>query len=160
MKSSAWITGFLMRTPSRRCCIILITDGIRINYGETLGKASIFAKNHDHTENILEIFGKEYRSLPGYAKVIDHYMTDVQIAIDEFSESNKLPQIAISVGMLDTGFDVPEVLNLVFFKKVMSKAKFWQMIGRGTRLCPGLLDGEDKQKFYIFDFCGNFEFSI
>ena len=51
-----------------------------------------------------------------------------------------------------------EVLNLVFFKKVMSKAKFWQMIGRGTRLCPGLLDGEDKQKFYIFDFCGNFEF--
>ena len=109
-----------------------MTDGIRINYGETLGKASIFAKNHDHTENILEIFGKEYRNLPGYAKVIDHYMTDVQIAIDEFSESNKLPQIAISVGMLDTGIDVPEVLNLVFFKKVMSKAKFWQMIGRGT----------------------------
>lgn len=70
----------------------------------------------------------------------------------------KMPQIAISVDMLDTGIDVPEVLNLVFFKKVMSKAKFWQMIGRGTRLCPGLLDGEDKQKFYIFDFCGNFEF--
>ena len=136
-----------------------MTDGIRINYGETLGKTSIFAKNHDHTENILEIFGKEYHNLPD-AKVIDHYMTDVQIAIDEFSESNKLPQIAISVGMLDTGIDVPEVLNLVFFKKVMSKAKFWQMIGRGTRLCPGLLDGEDKQKFYIFDFCGNFEFSI
>ena len=69
-----------------------------------------------------------------------------------------MPQIAISVDMLDTGIDVPEVLNLVFFKKVMSKAKFWQMIGRGTRLSPGLLDGEDKQKFYIFDFCGNFEF--
>jgi type I restriction enzyme R subunit len=60
--------------------------------------------------------------------------------------------------MLDTGIDVPEVLNLVFFKKVMSKAKFWQMIGRGTRLCPGLIDGVDKDKFYIFDFCGNFEF--
>lgn len=85
-------------------------------------------------------------------------MTYAQSAIDEFSEPNKLPQIAISVDMLDTGIDVPEVLNLVFFKKVMSKAKFWQMIGRGTRLCPGLLDGEDKQKFYIFDFCGNFEF--
>lgn len=69
-----------------------------------------------------------------------------------------LPQIAISVDMLDTGIDVPEVVNLVFFKKVMSKAKFWQMIGRGTRLCPGLFDGEDKDKFYIFDFCGNFEF--
>lgn len=60
--------------------------------------------------------------------------------------------------MLDTGIDVPEILNLVFFKKVLSKAKFWQMIGRGTRLCPNLIDGEDKNKFYIFDFCGNFEF--
>ena len=85
-------------------------------------------------------------------------MTYAQSAIDEFSDPKKLPQIAISVDMLDTGIDVPEVLNLVFFKKVMSKAKFWQMIGRGTRLCPGLLDGEDKEKFYIFDFCGNFEF--
>ena len=85
-------------------------------------------------------------------------MTYAQSAIDEFSDSKKMPQIAISVDMLDTGIDVPEVLNLVFFKKVMSKAKFWQMIGRGTRLCPGLLDGENKQKFYIFDFCGNFEF--
>ncbi len=86
-----------------------MTDGIRINYGETSGKASIFAKNHDHTENILEIFGKEYRNLPGYAKVIDNHMTDVQSAIDEFSEPNKLPQIAISVDMLDTGIDIPEV---------------------------------------------------
>ena len=85
-------------------------------------------------------------------------MTYAQSAIDEFSESDKLPQIAISVDMLDTGIDIPEVLNLVFFKKVMSKAKFWQMIGRGTRLCPGLIDGGDKEKFYIFDFCGNFEF--
>lgn len=85
-------------------------------------------------------------------------MTYAQSAIDEFSNAKKLPQIAISVDMLDTGIDVPEVLNLVFFKKVISKAKFWQMIGRGTRLCPGLIDGEDKLKFYIFDFCGNFEF--
>ena len=85
-------------------------------------------------------------------------MTYAQSAIDEFSDPKKLPQIAISVDMLDTGIDVPDVLNLVFFKKVMSKAKFWQMIGRGTRLFQGLLDGEDKEKFYIFDFCGNFEF--
>jgi type I restriction enzyme R subunit len=90
--------------------------------------------------------------------VIDNYMTYAQSAIDEFSDPHKLPQIAISVDMLDTGIDVPEVVNLVFFKKVLSKAKFWQMIGRGTRLCPGLFDGEDKDKFYIFDFCGNFEF--
>ncbi len=137
---------------------ILMTEGLRINYGEILGKTIIFAKNHKHAEKILEVFGKEYPKLTGYAKVIDNYMTYAQSAIDEFSEPNKLPQIAISVDMLDTGIDVPEVLNLVFFKKVMSKAKFWQMIGRGTRLCPGLIDGEDKTKFYIFDFCGNFEF--
>lgn len=137
---------------------ILMTDGIKIDYGQKLGKTIIFARNHDHAEKILEVFHKEYPSLPDYAKVIDNYMTYAQSAIDEFSDPKKLPQIAISVDMLDTGIDVPEVLNLVFFKKVMSKAKFWQMIGRGTRLCPGLLDGEDKQKFYIFDFCGNFDF--
>ncbi len=137
---------------------ILMTNGLRIDYGEKLGKTIIFAKNHRHAEKILEIFGREYPDLPGYAMVIDNYMTYAQSAIDDFSDPKKLPQIAISVDMLDTGIDVPEVLNLVFFKKVMSKAKFWQMIGRGTRLCPGLLDGADKEKFYIFDFCGNFEF--
>lgn len=137
---------------------ILMKSGLKIDYGNKLGKTIIFAKNHTHAEKILEVFGKEYPHLTGYAKVIDNYMTYAQSAIDEFSDPKKLPQIAISVDMLDTGIDVPEVLNLVFFKKVMSKAKFWQMIGRGTRLCPGLMDGADKQRFYIFDFCGNFEF--
>ena len=137
---------------------ILMTNGLRIDYGEKLGKTIIFAKNHNHAEKIFEIFNREYPHLVGYAKVIDNQMTHAQSAIDEFSDPKKLPQIAISVDMLDTGIDVPEVLNLVFFKKVMSKAKFWQMIGRGTRLCEGLIDGVDKSKFYIFDFCGNFEF--
>ncbi len=142
----------------RKVLHILMTNGLKIDYGAKLGKTIIFAKNHAHTEKILEVFGKSYPELPGYAKVIDNYTNYAQSTIDEFSEAKKLPQIAISVDMLDTGIDVPEVLNLVFFKKVMSKAKFWQMIGRGTRLCPGLMDGEDKKKFYIFDFCGNFEF--
>lgn len=137
---------------------VLMTEGLRVNYGEKLGKTILFAKNHAHAEKILQIFGEEYPHLPGYAKVIDNYMTYAQSAIDEFSEADKLPRIAISVDMLDTGIDVPEILNLVFFKPVMSKAKFWQMIGRGTRLCPGLLDGEDKTGFRIFDFCGNFAF--
>ena len=137
---------------------VLMTEGLKIDYGNKIGKTIIFAKNHTHAEKILEVFGKQYPSFPGYAKVIDNYINYAQSAIDEFSDPNKLPQIAISVDMLDTGIDVPEVLNLVFFKKVMSKAKFWQMIGRGTRLCPALIDGEDKEKFYIFDFCGNFEF--
>ena len=137
---------------------ILMTNGIKVDYGQKIGKTIIFAKSHLHAERIFEIFNKEYPHLNGYAKVIDNRINYAQSAIDEFSDAKKLPQIAISVDMLDTGIDVPEVVNLVFFKKVMSKAKFWQMIGRGTRLCPELLDGEDKKMFYIFDFCGNFEF--
>ena len=142
----------------RQVLHVLMTEGIKIDYGQKLGKTIIFAKNHSHAEKIHEIFNKEYPHLPGFAKVIDNKINYAQSLIDEFSDPKKLPQIAISVDMLDTGIDVPECLNLVFFKKVMSKAKFWQMIGRGTRLCPGLKDGADKDKFYIFDFCGNFEF--
>lgn len=142
----------------RQVLRILMTDGIKINYGEKIGKTVIFAKNHRHAEKILAVFGKEFPHLAGYANVIDNKINYAQSLIDEFSLPDKQPQIAISVDMLDTGIDVPEILNLVFFKKVMSKAKFWQMIGRGTRLCPALLDGKDKNKFYIFDFCGNFEF--
>ena len=142
----------------RQVLHVLMTEGIKIDYGQKLGKAIIFAKNHAHAEKIHEIFNREYPHLPGFAAVIDNKINYAQDLIDQFSDPKKLPQIAISVDMLDTGIDVPECLNLVFFKKVMSKAKFWQMIGRGTRLCPGLRDGEDKDKFYIFDFCGNFEF--
>lgn len=158
INSSALNSWIFNEDTIKQVLNILMTNGIKIDYGQKLGKTIIFARNHDHAEKILEVFHREYPSLPDYAKVIDNYMTYAQSAIDEFSDPKKLPQIAISVDMLDTGIDVPEVLNLVFFKKVMSKAKFWQMIGRGTRLCPGLLDGEDKQKFYIFDFCGNFDF--
>ena len=142
----------------RQVLHILMTEGLKIDFGQKLGKTIIFAKNHNHAETILEIFNREYPHLPGFATVIDNRINYAQDLIDQFSDPGKLPQIAISVDMLDTGIDVPECLNLVFFKKVMSKAKFWQMIGRGTRLCPGLRDGEDKDKFYIFDFCGNFEF--
>ena len=142
----------------RQVLHILMTNGLRVDYGAKVGKTIIFAKNHRHAEKIYEVFNKEYPHLPGFARVIDNTVNYAQSLIDEFSDPKKLPQIAISVDMLDTGIDVPEVLNLVFFKKVMSKAKFWQMIGRGTRLCPGVLDGADKEKFYIFDFCGNFEF--
>ena len=142
----------------RQVLHILMTEGIKIDYGQKLGKTIIFAKNHAHAEKIHDIFNKEYPHLPGFAQVIDNKINYAQSLIDQFSDPKKLPQIAISVDMLDTGIDVPECLNLVFFKKVMSKAKFWQMIGRGTRLCAGLKDGEDKDKFYIFDFCGNFEF--
>lgn len=158
ISSSALNEWLFNEDTIREVLNVLMIDGLKINYGQKIGKTIIFARNHNHAEKILEIFNKEYSHLKGYAAVIDNYITYSQSAIDEFSDPNKLPQIAISVDMLDTGIDVPEVLNLVFFKKVLSKAKFWQMIGRGTRLCPGLIDGVDKSKFYIFDFCGNFEF--
>lgn len=159
ISSSALNTWLFNEDTIRKALHILMTQGLKVDYGETLGKTIIFAKNHNHAEKICDVFHKEYAHLPNdYAKVIDNHINYAQSAIDEFSDPKKLPQIAISVDMLDTGIDVPEVLNLVFFKKVMSKAKFWQMIGRGTRLCERLMDGEDKDKFYIFDFCGNFEF--
>ena len=158
IESSALNEWIFNEDTIRKALHILMENGLKIDYGNKIGKTIIFAKSHKHAEKILNVFGKEYPHLNGYAKVIDNQTNYAQSAIDEFSDPKKLPQIAISVDMLDTGIDVPEVLNLVFFKKVMSKAKFWQMIGRGTRLCPGLIDGEDKQKFYIFDFWGNFEF--
>ncbi len=159
IESSALNEWVFNEDTIREVLHILMEYGLKIDYGEKLGKTIIFAKNHRHAEMILEVFQREYPHLgDGFAQVIDNYMTYAQSAIDNFSDPGKLPQIAISVDMLDTGIDVPEVLNLVFFKKVMSKAKFWQMIGRGTRLCPGLLGGTDKNQFYIFDFCGNFAF--
>lgn len=164
ISSSALNTWLFNEDTIRQVLHIVMRDGLKIDYGQKLGKTIIFAKNHDHAEKILEVFNRQYPYLTEnnggqpFAKVIDNYMTYAQSAIDEFSDPNKMPQIAISVDMLDTGIDVPECLNLVFFKKVMSKAKFWQMIGRGTRLCEKLIDGEDKKQFYIFDFCGNFEF--
>lgn len=156
--SSALHEWVFNRDTIKQVLNILMTEGLKVDYGNKIGKTIIFAKNHEHAEEIYKVFNAEYPHLAGYAKVIDNYTNYAQSAIDEFSDNRRLPQIAISVDMLDTGIDVPEVLNLVFFKKVMSKAKFWQMIGRGTRKCDGLIDGKDKDKFYIFDFCGNFEF--
>ena len=157
--NSSALNDWIFNTDTiRQALDIFMENGIKIDYGQKIGKSIIFAKNHAHAEKILEIFNKEYPHLLDHAQVIDNRIKNAQNIIDKFSEANKLPQIAISVDMLDTGIDVPEVVNLVFFKKVMSYAKFWQMIGRGTRLCPGLIDGVDKSKFYIFDFCGNFDF--
>ena len=136
----------------------LMTKGLRVDCNTKVGKTIIFAENHKHAEAIFKEFNKEYPELKSFVEVIDNTIKYSQSLIDDFSEKDKMPQIAISVDMLDTGIDVPEILNLVFFKKVYSKSKFHQMIGRGTRLCPGLIDGEDKKSFIIFDFCDNFNF--
>ena len=138
----------------------LMDNGLRIEGGDKLGKTIIFAKNSRHAQAIVQRFNTIYPQYGGdFAKVVDYSVKYVDTIIDDFSDKDKLPQIAVSVDMLDTGIDIPEVLNLVFFKKVRSKSKFWQMIGRGTRLCPDLLGlGQDKEEFLIFDFCNNFEF--
>ena len=158
IESNALNEWIFNKDTIRKALEILFEYGLKIDYGTRIGKTIIFARNHNHAEKILEAFNHLYPELSGFAKVIDNQINYAQSIIDEFSISNKLPQIAISVDMLDTGIDIPEILNLVFFKKVMSRAKFHQMIGRGTRLCPSLLDGADKKEFYIFDLCNNFEF--
>ena len=138
----------------------LMEHGLKIEGGDKLGKTIIFAKNHDHAAFIVERFDKNYPHLAGkFCRVIDNRVNYAQSLIDDFSVADRNPFIAVSVDMLDTGIEVPEVVNLVFFKRVRSKTKFWQMIGRGTRLCPGLFGPEmDKQFFYLFDFCENLEF--
>lgn len=138
----------------------LMTQGAKVQDGDRLGKTIVFAKNHQHALFIAERFDTNYPHLKGaFARVIDNKTEYAQSLIDDFSQSAKAPHIAISVDMLDTGIDVPEVVNLVFFKAVRSKTKFWQMIGRGTRLCPDLFGpGQHKEFFFVFDFCQNFEF--
>lgn len=138
----------------------LVKNGIKVQGGDKLGKTIIFAKNQQHAEFIKDQFDKNYPNLGGqFARVVHNKVNYVQSLIDDFSIKEKEPTITISVDMLDTGIDVPEVVNLVFFKIVRSKTKFYQMIGRGTRLCKNLFGPEDdKKEFYIFDFCNNFEF--
>lgn len=138
----------------------LMTRGQKVAGGDRLGKTIIFAKNQAHADFIQERFDLNYPSLAGkFARTITFKTEYAQSLIDDFSVKEKAPHIAISVDMLDTGIDVPEVVNLVFFKLVRSKTKFWQMVGRGTRLCPDLFGpGKDKEFFYIFDYCQNLEF--
>ncbi|MDF2612348.1 MAG: helicase, type site-specific restriction-modification system restriction subunit [Clostridia bacterium] len=138
----------------------LMEKGLSVEGGDKLGKTIIFAKSSRHAQAIVDRFKKIFPEYgEHFIKQIDYSINYVDTLIDDFSTKEKLPQIAVSVDMLDTGIDIPEILNLVFFKKVRSKSKFWQMIGRGTRLCKELLGaGMDKESFLIFDFCNNFEF--
>ncbi|MBK1784455.1 DEAD/DEAH box helicase family protein [Prauserella cavernicola] len=138
----------------------VMADGHKIAGGDRLGKTIIFANNQRHAEFIQRRFDEQWPEYGGqFARVITHKTERAQSLLDDFSQADKSPHIAISVDMLDTGIDVPEVVNLVFFKQVWTTSKFWQMIGRGTRLHPDLFGpGRDKENFYVFDFCGNLEF--
>ncbi len=138
----------------------LMENGLMVQSGERIGKTIIFAYNHRHAELIVKRFNvlfPEYGS--GFCALIDNYVTYAQDLINKFEIRDGEPQIAVSVDMLDTGIDVPDILNLVFFKVVKSKIKFMQMIGRGTRLSPDIFgEGKDKKFFCIFDWCRNFEY--
>lgn len=138
----------------------LMTRGQKVAGGDRLGKTILFAKNQNHAEFIAQQFNLNYPQYKGeFARVITNKTEYAQDLIDKFSIPDRDPHIAISVDMLDTGIDIPEVVNLVFFKIVRSKTKFWQMLGRGTRLRPDLFGpGEDKAFFYVFDYCLNLEF--
>jgi type I restriction enzyme R subunit len=138
----------------------LMTRGLTVAGGDRLGKTILFAKNQAHAEFIAERFDVNYPHYRGeFARVITFKTEYAQNLIDNFSNKERPPHIAFSVDMLDTGIDIPEVVNLVFFKLVRSKTKFWQMLGRGTRLCPDLFGpGQHKEFFYVFDYCQNLEY--
>lgn len=135
-------------------------NGLKVHSSEDVGKTIIFAYNHKHAERIVERFRQLYPERGAdYCQLIDNQVKNHSALIADFEVEDKMPQIAVSVDMLDTGIDVPEILNLVFFKIIKSKIKFEQMIGRGPRLCKDLFGpDEDKKEFYIFDWCGNFDF--
>lgn len=137
-----------------------MTNGLKDESGNRLGKTIIFAQNKTHAQFIVDRFNALYPEYKGeFCKRVvcdDDYAQDL---IAQFKNPAKEPRIAVSVDMLDTGIDVREIVNLVFFKRVRPKIKFWQMIGRGTRIRPDLFGkGKDKKNFYIFDYLGNFEY--
>jgi type I restriction enzyme R subunit len=148
------------RDTSRAILRNLLDDGIRDASGSLPGKSIIFARNHRHAEHLADVFDELYPRYGGnFCRVIDNYDPKAEQLIDDFKDPDHQLRIAISVDMLDTGIDVPEIVNLVFAKPVKSYVKFWQMIGRGTRLRPNLFGpGEDKKEFLIFDHWGNFEY--
>lgn len=160
IESSAINAWLFNRDTIKKLLEVLMEKGLKVKGGDELGKTIIFARNHKHAQKIVDTFNELYPEYRGeFAKLVDNQVKYNETIIDEFSTKEKWPQIAVSVDMLDTGVDVPEILNLVFFKPVKSKIKFWQMIGRGTRLCKDIFGvGLDKKEFYIFDYCKNFEF--
>ncbi len=150
---------FNIKTVSRALELVM-QRGLKIDDGERLGKTIVFARNQKHAEFIQERFDKAWPKWAGkFARIITSKSDYAQSLLDDFATADKMPMIAISVDMLDTGVDVPECVNLVFFKPVYSRVKFNQMIGRGTRLCPDLNGpGKAKECFLVFDLCSNFEY--
>ena len=162
IESSALTKWLFNKDTVKKVLASLHTNGLKIEGGDKLGRTIIFAANQKHADFIVKCYYELYPEQPGnFIDVVYNGISHVQSIIEKFCDKEKeqLPQIAVSVDMMDTGIDAVRVLNLVFFKMVRSYSKFWQMIGRGTRLCPDIFgEGDHKKEFYIFDTCGNFEF--
>ena len=136
----------------------VIERGLKVDGGETIGKTIIFAYNHRHADLIVKRIKERYPHDDDWCQLVDNYVNYADTLVEKFKHDSKF-RIAVSVDMLDTGIDVPEILNLVFFKPVRSRIKFIQMIGRGTRPCKNVFaPGKDKTEFRIFDYCDNFKF--
>ncbi|WP_165976376.1 DEAD/DEAH box helicase family protein [Bacillus salipaludis] len=144
----------------RRAIEVLFEHGIKVAGGDRLGKTIVFARNNEHAHQIVEVFDEMMPHLKGkFAAEIHYKVPYADTLIENFKQGDKAPHIAVSVDMLDTGIDVPEVVNLVMFKPVFSLSKFWQMIGRGTRLHEDLFEpGVHKTHALLFDLCGNVEY--
>jgi type I restriction enzyme R subunit len=149
---------FFNRDTTRQLWRTVMDNGIREATGGHVGKTIVFARSHDHAMHMADVFSETYPQYgSAFCRVIDNQEPRAEQLIDDFKDAKNELTIAIYVDMLDTGIDVPEVVNLVFAKPVKSYVKFWQMIGRGTRLCPDLFGpGRDKKEFLIFDFWSNF----
>lgn len=138
----------------------LMNNGIKHKNGNHVGKTIIFAQNKRHAKFIVERFDKLYPQYKGaFCKLVICDEPYAEKNLEDFKKPDEYPFITVTVDMLETGVDVPEITNLVFAKKVYSRIKFDQMIGRGTRLSSNLFgEGEDKKEFYIFDYMRNFQF--
>lgn len=151
---------FFNKDTTRAIWRSLMEGGIREATGQHVGKTIVFARNHLHAVHLAEVFSEIYPQYgSAFCRVIDNQEAKADQLIDDFKKPENELTIAISVDMLDTGIDVPEVVNLLFAKPVKSYVKFWQMIGRGTRLRKDLFGpGKDKTEFLIFDHWQNFWF--
>lgn len=172
-------SGFVVNTDTiKKMFNDLFANGLRVDNGNKIGKTLIFVSDHKHAEEVLKVFKKNYQHLgDDFCQIIDNQVEKNKTRQDNFAKKDSNPQIVISVDMMDTGVDIPEIVNLVFFKRVLSRIKFDQMWGRGTRTCKDLhvitpsrdyfegktkddtrMDYVDKQGFFVFDYCNNFEF--
>ena len=132
---------------------LLLTRGVKTGGG--IGKTILFAADKAHAELICRVFDREYPHLRGHMAAVDGTRQGQQATLDAFADPRRLPRIVVSWRALDTGVDIPAVVNLAFFRQVRDRAQLRHMLARGNRPCPGLLDGSDKDLYYVFDFCGN-----